>query len=76
MALTTAQKHYRGKVGALTRAINKGNRPADDPELIEARRHLAAESLTRHARELVAAWPPLTDEQIETVAQILRAGAA
>lgn len=74
MALTEAQKHYRAKVGALTRAVNNGERPANDPELVEAKRNLAAESLARHAREIVAGWPPLTPDQIETVARILRAG--
>jgi hypothetical protein len=72
MALTQAKAHYRGKIGALTRAVNNGERPADDPELTEAKRNLANESLTEYARKLVSKWPPLTDEQIDTVAGILR----
>ncbi|MBX7433473.1 hypothetical protein JDV09_15335 [Mycobacterium sp. Y57] len=76
MALTQAKAHYRGKIGAITRAIRAGERQPDDPELTEARQKLAAEGLNEYARGLVAKWPPLSDEQIATVADILRNGGA
>lgn len=61
----------RGRVAALTRSRN-----ADDPELIEARRDLVAQSLEEHIRREVAKAPPLTDEQRDRIAAVLRGGAA
>jgi hypothetical protein len=60
----------RGRIGALSRS-----READDPELVEARRTLAALRLAEHAQKIVKDWPPLTDAQIDNVIATLRAGA-
>ncbi|MHC9294186.1 hypothetical protein ACRCUN_17115 [Mycobacterium sp. LTG2003] len=59
----------RGRVAALSRS-----RPADDPELLEAKRNLAALSLEDYVRRVVASAPPLTDEQRDRIAALLRAG--
>ncbi|WP_193048194.1 hypothetical protein [Mycolicibacterium baixiangningiae] len=59
----------RGRVAALTRS-----RPADDPELVEAKRNLKALSLEEYVRRVVSEAPPLTDEQRDRIAALLRAG--
>jgi len=59
----------RARVASLTRS-----RPADDPDLIEARRNLRAERLAKAIRETVDAAPPLTDEQRGRLAALLRHG--
>lgn len=50
-------------------------RPADDPDLINARRDLAYEQLAGHIRRVVDAAPPATPEQVDKLSAIL-AGAA
>ncbi len=56
----------RARVASLTRS-----RPADDPDLIEARRALRAERLAEAIRRTVAEAPPLTDEQRARLAALL-----
>lgn len=73
-ALSPARAHYRAKNAALTRAIRAGERPADDPELVEARQGLAFERLREQAEQIVAEFPRLTDQQIENIVALLRAG--
>jgi hypothetical protein len=67
-------RHKRAKIAALTRGIRAGERPADDPELIETQRDYRAGRLEAHVAEIVAGWPKLTDEQLDRIAAILRAG--
>ena len=74
-ALSKAAAHERARIAVLKRAVRNGVRPADDPELTEAERNYSAARLADYAAQLVAKWPPLTPEQIDTVAQILRSGA-
>jgi hypothetical protein len=61
----------RARVAALTRS-----RPPDDPELVEARRDLAAEGIAQHIAKVVAKAPPLTSAQRDRIAAILRGGDA
>jgi len=61
----------RARVASLSRS-----RKSDDPELIEARRNMRAERLAEHVARVVAEAPPLTDEQRERIAALLRAGGA
>ncbi|WP_207551988.1 hypothetical protein [Mycobacteroides abscessus] len=61
----------RARYASLTRS-----RTPDDPELVETRRSLRAESLMEHVKSVVSQAPPLTNEQIERVAALLRTGAA
>ncbi len=63
--------HERGRVAALSRS-----RTADDPELVTARINLRAEMLTRHVAKVVAQAPPLTPEQRDRIAALLRSGAS
>jgi hypothetical protein len=74
-ALSPAKAHHRAKIAAITRAIRAGERPPGDPELVEAQRNFAALKLTEQVTEIIRDWPPLTDQQIENVVGILRAGA-
>jgi hypothetical protein len=67
----SAIKSGRGRVAALTRS-----RPPSDPDLLAARRDLAADVIAQHAAKVVAKAPPLTDEQRDRIAAILRGGAA
>lgn len=63
--------YERGRVGALSRS-----RQPNDPELIAARRNLKALKLEEHIRRVIAEAPPLTDEQRQRIAGLLRAGDA
>jgi hypothetical protein len=72
---TKSWKSERARVAALERGIRAGERPADDPALIEARRNLRALRLEAHVTKIVDGWPPLSQEQIESVVALLRAGA-
>ena len=64
----------RGRIAALTRAVRNGERPAGDPALEDCRRQLAEVRLTRYIEDTVANWPRLTDEQIDRITGLLRAG--
>lgn len=66
----------RARVAALSRCVSAGERSADDPELLEAKRKLRAMRLEEHVAKVVAESPPLTDEQRDRIAAILRGGAA
>lgn len=66
---TTARA--RGKVAALTRS-----RSTDDPDLVGARRELATSSLTDHIERVLAAAPPLTNEQRRRLAGLFTGGAS
>lgn len=69
-----AQKQYskpittaRAKVAALSRS-----RTPDDPELIEARRSLKAANVAAYIEKAVAEAPPLTRNQLDRIAGLLR----
>ena len=68
-ALSSATCHHRARIAALSR-----DRRPDDPELVDARRSLRAARLEERVNEMLAGWPPLTDEQLDRVAALLRAG--
>lgn len=61
--------HHAGRVGALSRS-----RTPDDPELSAARRDLRAAKLAAHIAKVVAEAPPLTAEQRDRLAVLLRGG--
>lgn len=60
-------QHHRARVASLSR-----DRTPDDPELADARRDLRATHLADYVAKVVAQAPPLTCEQREIVAGILR----
>ena len=61
--------HERARIASLSRS-----RTANDPDLIEARRNLRAERLALRITEVVDAAPPLTAEQRDRLALLLRGG--
>lgn len=61
----------RARVASLSRS-----RAADDPELLQARRNLREAKLAEHIAKAVAEAPPLTDEQRDRLATLLRGEAA
>ncbi|WP_454853257.1 hypothetical protein [Promicromonospora soli] len=65
--MPAAKYHHRARIAALTRS-----RTPNDPELVSARRDLAAEMLAEHVARVVAEAPPLTTEQRERIATLLR----
>jgi hypothetical protein len=71
-ALSKAAAHERARIAGLKRAVRNGERPANDPALKEAERNYGAARMADYAKTLVAKWPPMSDEQIEIVAGILR----
>ncbi len=71
MAISPAVSHHRARVGALSR-----DRAPDDPDLLAARKDLAYAGLTEHAAKVVAGWPEPTDEHLQRIAGVLRAGGA
>lgn len=69
--LSATANRERGRIAALSRS-----RTSDDPELVSARRNLRAARLEDHVQRVLAEAPPLTDEQRERIAALLRAGGA
>ncbi len=59
----------RARVGALTRS-----RPADDPDLLAARQDLRVARLADYITRTVDAAPPLTADQRDRLAALLRGG--
>lgn len=57
----------RARIGALSRS-----RTADDPDLVNARRDLKAARLAAYIKKVVDDAPPLTDEQRDRLAVLLR----
>lgn len=71
MPASTPVARARGKVGGLKRSIRNGERK-DNGILADAERDLAIEVLAERAKRVVAAWPDLTDAQVDRIAAILR----
>lgn len=69
--MSEALLHHRGRVAALTRA-----RPSHDPDLIAARGDLKAAQLAAHINRAVSTAPPLTAEQRDRLALLLRGSVA
>ena len=59
----------RGRVASLSRS-----RTPDDPELLAARRELAADGIAAYVERAVAKAPPLTNEQRERIAALIAPG--
>lgn len=57
----------RGTIAALSRS-----RTPDDPELVAAKRSLAVLNLEKYVERVVSEAPPLTSEQADHIAALLR----
>jgi hypothetical protein len=62
-----ARAHERARIGALSRS-----RPADDPELLDARRKLAEANISDYVERVLASAPPLSEEQRTRLAELLK----
>ncbi|NHA01885.1 hypothetical protein G5V59_25645 [Nocardioides sp. W3-2-3] len=62
-------RRLRSRVASLTKY------DPNHPDLPDARRDLRAERLADHVRSTLSQLPPLTDEQRDRVASLLRGGA-
>ncbi|OBK82133.1 hypothetical protein A5649_09765 [Mycolicibacter heraklionensis] len=65
--MSTTWKSERARIASLSRS-----RPADDPDLIEARRNMRAERTAEYIKNVLAQRPPLTDQQRTRLAELLR----
>jgi hypothetical protein len=62
----------RARVAALTRGVRAGERTQQ--ELDEAIRVFKASRVEEYVAKIVEDWPALTEEQVDRVAGLLRAG--
>ena len=83
MPISPEKACVRGRIAGLKRAVNNGERSADDPVLNDCYRDLAvitvaekAEAVAAEARKVVSTWPNLTPAQRDRIATILRGGGA
>lgn len=67
MPTKSPRRHAAAVVGALQR-----HHGPDDPRLPDARRELRAAELEEHVRRIIDAAPPLTSEQRDRIAALLR----
>lgn len=67
----TTWQAERARIAGLS---SRPNRPADDPQIVEARRNLKALRLEEHVKKVLADAPPLSDEQRNRIAALLRIG--
>ena len=70
---SSAKTSWRSERARIAGMSPRPNRSSDDPELVEARRNLRALRLEEHVTKVLAGAPPLTDEQRERIAALLRA---
>jgi hypothetical protein len=67
--LPTPWKQKQGQLARLRRDTTP-----DDPRLTELRQEMRALRLADHVEKVISEFPPLTREQIDRVAAILRGG--
>lgn len=65
----TTPQAAKGRLAARSRYL-----PANDPQIAEARRDLAAAKIDAFVERALEKAPPLTDEQAERIAHRLRGG--
>jgi hypothetical protein len=68
-----AQSPTRRRAAAVVGAVERHHGP-DDPRLPVLRRDLRAAELEEHVRRIVGNAPPLTAEQRDRIAALLRTG--
>ena len=70
--LSPAAAHHRAKIAGLGVGVKTGARRPDDPELKDAHRDFAAAKINDYILEVLSSAPPLTDEQRNALAELLR----
>lgn len=66
-----AKSSVRRRVAAVIAAVERHHGPGD-PRLPDLRRDLHAAELAEHVARVVATFPPLTPEQRDRIAELLR----
>ncbi len=66
----------RARVGALSRCVKTGERSPDDPAVVNAKTDLAAANIAAYVEKVLSGAPPLSNDQRERIAALLRAGGA
>jgi fructose-specific phosphotransferase system component IIB len=64
----------RATVSAFARCVKNGEREANDPVIVQAKTNLAVANIAAYVEKVLSAAPPLTDEQKDRIAGLLRAG--
>ena len=67
MSSSKTVAHRKARVASLTRS-----RTPDDPEFVAAKRDLAEANIADYLEKVLAAAPPLTDEQRSRLAELLK----
>lgn len=62
----------RARIAAISRGIRAGERPANDPALVEARRKMRLLRAEEYIQKVVDSAPPLTDEERVRLAELFR----
>jgi hypothetical protein len=70
--LSPAAAHHRAKIAGLGVGVKTGVRRPDDPELRDAKRDYAAARINDYILETLREAPPLSDEQRNALAELLR----
>lgn len=70
--LSPAAAHHRAKIAGLGVGVKTGVRSPDDSELRDARRDYAAARINDYILETLREAPPLSDEQRNALAELLR----
>ncbi|OZC86605.1 hypothetical protein CH254_18050 [Rhodococcus sp. 06-412-2C] len=70
-ALAETRNSARARVGSLSRS-----RTPEDPDLVKARRDLAAGQLAHHIEKVLSVAPPLSIDQRAELAALFEAGRA
>lgn len=65
---------HRGRIAGLARAVRNGERPADCPELTDARQNYCAARIVDYAQIMMAKAPALTPEQRRFIADAILIG--
>lgn len=71
-AIAPGVASLRARVAGLSRCVSTGERQADDPDLLNARRDLAALMLEERIKRTMAESPPLTKTQVQRLCGLIR----
>ena len=70
--ISPAAAHHRAKIASISRCIAAGERPPNDPELLDAYRGLAAATWSDRIKRLVDEAPPLSRADLQEIAALLK----
>ncbi|EPQ76925.1 hypothetical protein MMMB2_1586 [Mycobacterium marinum MB2] len=71
-SISPAADHHRARISGISAAIKAGKRPPDDPELNAAQQSFEQAKIDAWVDKVLASAPPLSDEQLTRLAELLR----